>query len=112
MRISIKSMLFDLNLFYNSVHQTIQSFVKEWIVPELYKKIPIKIRKTKESKQIEKIQTHFKIYENLDLIDKIKQFLVDAIVDNKSNTDNFKCFNCGFLISLHDIKDKTCDKCK
>ena len=108
-------MLFDLNLFYYSLHQTVQSFVKEWIISELYRKIKIKITKLKENHQLEKIETHFKIYENLDLIDKFKQYITIRKIEESEEVKNvfkFKCFNCGFLISLHDIKDKTCDKCK
>ena len=108
MKILIKSSLFDLNLFYSSLHQTIQLFVKEWIVPEFYNTIKIKIMKKKENKEIESIQNFFRISENLELKDEIVQY--NNTIE-KREIEKLRCFNCGFLISLEDLKQNTCDKC-
>ena len=112
MRITIKSNLFDINLFYSSLHQTIQTFVREWIVSELSNKITIKITKSKENLVVENIQSHFKISETLGLNDVIEQYILDDYNENEGDQyQKFKCFNCGFSFSLLDIKDNTCDKC-
>ena len=113
MKISIKSNLFDMNLFYSSLHQTVQSFVKEWIVFELYKKINIKITKKIENQEFFSIQSYFIISETLELNDIIEQYLLkkEKTKENNNTIDKFKCFNCGFLISLLDLKNNTCDKC-
>ena len=117
MKITIKTDLNDLNLFYSSLHQTIQAFVKEWIVSEICNKINIKIIKKKENKFIGTIQQSFIISEDLQLKDEIEQYSsndkneeIDIIKETRN--DKFKCFNCGFTISLSDLKDNTCDKCE
>ena len=107
MKITINSFLFDLNLFYSSLHQTIQTFVKEWIVPEIYNKISITITKKKENNKFFNIQNNLQISTNLLLNEVIEQY------HNEENIkDKFKCFNCGFSITHSDLKDNTCDKCK
>ena len=123
MKITIKSSLYDLNLFFSSLHQTIQSFVKEWIVSELFNKINIKITKKKENKNIQNIQKYFKISENLQFSDSFDHYFsnhnfnnntnyfLERKINNKMKYDKFKCFNCGFTISLLDLKENTCDKC-
>jgi hypothetical protein len=112
MKITIKSNLFDINLFYSSIHQTIQTFVKEWIVYDLSNKIKIKITKNKENQVVENIQSHFKFSENFGLNDLIEQYVLHS--ENESGEEEhqrFKCFNCGFTIALQDVIDNTCDKC-
>ena len=113
MKITIKSNLNDVNYFFSSLHQKIQSFVKEWIVPEISNKIKIKITKKKEIIFTETLQSNFVISENIEFNNPNNQrFSIEE--NNKSSdliTNNFKCFNCGFTISLIDLKDGTCDKC-
>ena len=127
MKMTIKSDLNDLNYFYSSLHQTIQIFVEEWIVREFCNKINIKITKKKQNTEIFKTQSCFLISENFNLNDKIEQFSsvsnnvskripniddIDNLIEEENQVDKFKCFNCGFTISLLDLKDNTCDKCK
>ena len=103
MKISLKSDLIDIDNFYSSVNQNIQSFVKEWITPEIYNNISIKItKKNMNQKSPSHIQTKFIISENVTIEQNF----------NRNVLDKFKCFNCGFIISLLDLKDYTCDKCK
>ena len=111
MKITIKSNLFDIDLFYSSLHQVIQIFVKEWIVPELYKKIIIKITKLKENKEFFSTQNHFKISENLNFDDSI-QYLSN-FDENDEENQNFMCMNCGLTLNMLDLKEtNSCDKCK
>ena len=113
MKIIIKSNLLDVSLFFSLLHKTIQSFVKEWIVPEICNKIDITVTKKKENKQIESIQQYFVINEKLKLNESLlKNRGEDNNEDRENVIEKFKCFNCGFLISLLDLKDDACDKCK
>ena len=110
MNISIKSNLMDIDLFYSSLHQVIQMFIKEWIVPEIYERIKIQISRIVQSKLVSSIQKHFKIAESFQLNDQIGQYLSNT--ENNKNQEKFKCFHCGFLISIEDIKKDLCGSCK
>ena len=88
MKTTIKIDLKDLNLFYSTLHQTIQTFVKEWIVSDFYNKILIKLSRVKETRESVNIQSNLKIPGNFVLKNNIEQF--------DENENCFKCFNCGF----------------
>ena len=116
MKITIKSNLNDLNFFYSTLHLTIQAFVKEWIISDIYNRIYIKITKKLENKDVNCIQQFFKISENLQFNDSIEQYFSNKNNEKAQHAENFeidkfKCFNCGFTLSLIDLKDNTCDKC-
>ena len=103
MRIVIKSNLFDINLFYYLIHQTIQTFAKDWIVPDISNKIDIKITKKTVDILVENIGYSMEITENNNL--SRNKF------ETKENKEKFKCVYCGLSISLFDIVNE-CDKCK
>ena len=88
MKTTIKIDLKDLNLFYSTLHQTIQTFVKEWIVSDFYNKILIKLSRVKETRESVNIQSNLKIPGNFELKNNIEHF--------NENENCFKCFNCGF----------------
>ena len=90
MKTTIKIDLKDLNLFYSTLHQTIQTFVKEWIVSDFYNKILIKLSRVKETRESVNIQSNLKIPGNFELKNNFEHF--------DENENCFKCFNCGFSI--------------
>ena len=106
MNLTIKSNLNDMNLFYSSLHQTIQTFVKEWVVSDLYKNITIKVDKIKDSKKIGDHFTRFKMEEKTVLKSDTKES-----VENFKDFHRFKCLNCDLNFSIFDIYSE-CDKCK
>ena len=105
MKLTIKSNLNDMNLFFSSLHLTIQSFVKEWVVPDIYNKINAKISVEKENKSFQKIFKFYQLPNVLHLNDPIEQY-------QSQGNDKFKCFNCGQNYSFIDIKyHSACEKC-
>jgi predicted Zn-ribbon and HTH transcriptional regulator len=109
MRMNIKSNLLEIESFYNSLNDTIQEFIKEWIVPEFYERIQIVMTKRRKNLKVDKSQSPFRLSQSLLLSNNNKLRFSNSILD----LEKFKCFHCGFTNSMSEVKENpTCDKCK